>query len=503
MSLVDSRLDRVTMYRLVFWYLVALIVATAILGAFKLSPIDPVALMESTVLVLAAGWLTNRLFAHVFGAIPNGESVYITGMIIVLIMEPAPLTDLAAVGANVVACCWAMASKFIVSVRGRHVFNPAALGVALVGLALDRPATWWVSGEPWLIPLVVTGGLLIVRKLRRVDLVLAFVATNLTAALWWRAPGDALSSVQSALLNSPLMFFAFVMLTEPLTAPQAKLWRIIYGAIVGLLASPDTVIAGFYFTPEVALLAGNLFTLMVSPRGRLILTLERIEKAASGVYEYVFNPDHELAFKPGQYLEWTLPADFADSRGNRRYFTIASAPSEPQVRLGVKFSSNGSAFKLALAQLRPGDRVVASQLAGSFVLPGNPQARLAFVAGGIGITPFSSMLRELLARNEPRDIIVLYGNNRIDEVAYAGLLRWARRELGIPTYLAVRDGADLPGVRTGLINEAMIRECVPDYRSRIFYVSGPRPMVVTTSEILRNMGVPPFHIKTDFFPGFA
>ena len=94
-------------------------------------------------------------------------------------------------------------------------------------------------------------------------------------------PSDALGSVQFALLDSPFFFFAFVMLTEPLTAPQAKLWRIVYGALVGALAAPNIAIAGYYFTPEVALLAGNLLTLVVSPQGRVVLTLERIEQAAA------------------------------------------------------------------------------------------------------------------------------------------------------------------------------------------------------------------------------
>ena len=84
-----------------------------VLGAVHVIAIDPVALGMSTVLVLAGGWIANQIFARVFGAIPNIESVYITGLIIVLIMDPAPLGDLSAAGAIVFASAWAMASKFI------------------------------------------------------------------------------------------------------------------------------------------------------------------------------------------------------------------------------------------------------------------------------------------------------------------------------------------------------------------------------------------------------
>ncbi|MEO8757118.1 MAG: RnfABCDGE type electron transport complex subunit D [Devosia sp.] len=504
MSLVDWFIDRITMYRLVLWYLVALLAAAMALGAVHAINLDPVALGLSTVLVLAGGWIANQIFARVFGAIPNIESVYITGLIIVLIMDPAPLGDLPAAGAIAFASVWAMASKFIFSLRRRHIFNPAALGVVLPALLLDHPATWWVSGQIYLMPLVVIGGLLIIRKLRRFDLVLAFAAANLVATILTGNLADAPTSIQFALLNSPFFFFAFVMLTEPLTAPQTKFWRIIYGAFVGAIASPNIALAGYYFTPEVALLAGNLLTLAVSPKGRVVLTLQRIEQAAIGVYDFVFSPDRALSFAAGQYLEWTLPLQASDGRGNRRYFTIASSPAEPTVRLGVKFAPSGSAFKRGLSQLQPGDQIVASQLAGGFTLPRNPRRKLAFLAGGIGITPFRSMLGDLLERGEARPIAVLYGNNRIDEIAYAAVLKRAREELGIPTYYAVRDAAGAsPDMTVGFIDEAMIRSCVPDFLERHFYVSGPQTMVDASRRTLGLMGVPRRHIKTDFFPGLA
>jgi glycine betaine catabolism B len=502
--LIDRFNDRITMYRLVLWYLVGLVGAALVLGALHVIQVDPVALALSTVLVLSGGWIANQIFARIFGAVPNIESVYITGLIIVLIMDPAPVGDLVAAGAIAFASAWAMASKFILSLRRRHIFNPAALGVALPALLLDHPATWWVSGQIWLMPLVVAGGLLIVRKLRRFDLVLAFAAANLMATVATGGAADALTSLRFALFESPFLFFAFVMLTEPLTAPQAKGWRVAYGALVGVLASPNMSIGGYYFTPEMALLVGNLLALAVVPKGRVILTLERIEKAAAGVYDFIFRPDRSLSFAAGQYLEWTLPVSGPDSRGNRRYFTIASAPSNETVRLGVKFSPNGSAFKQGLASLQPGDRIVASQLAGSFTLPRHPRRKLVFIAGGIGITPFRSMLEDLLQRGEARPITVLYGNNRIEDVAYFDVLKRAREELGIRTHYAVRTAeGPATGLRIGLIDAAMIDECVPDYRERVFYISGPQAMVSATCATLRAMGVPRRRIKTDFFPGLT
>ena len=502
---IDRLLDRVTMYRLVLWYLIALLLAAVSLGLLHLAIIDPVALGLSAVLVLTGGWLANQIFARVFGAIPNIESVYITGLIIVLIMDPARLGgSLSAAGAIVFASAWAMASKFIFSLRRRHIFNPAALGVALPALLLDHPATWWVSGQLWLMPLVIVGGLLIVRKLRRFDLILSFALVNLALTIWMGNPTDALGSIRLALFDSPFFFFAFVMLTEPLTAPQSKLWRLAYGGLVGALAAPNVSLFGYYFTPEVALLVGNFLTLAVSPAGRVVLTLERIEQVAAGVYDYIFRPDRTFGFAAGQYLEWTLPLKSSDGRGNRRYFTIASAPADELLRLGVKFVENGSAFKRGLAELRPGDKIVASQLAGEFTLPRRVDRKLAFIAGGIGITPFRSMIEQLLEDGERRPITILYGNNRIEEIAYPELLKRARHELGIHTYYSVREAANAPPeVHVGFIDEGMIVRCVPDYLQRTFYISGPQAMVAATRQTLHGLGVPLRRIRTDFFPGLA
>jgi ferredoxin-NADP reductase/Na+-translocating ferredoxin:NAD+ oxidoreductase RnfD subunit len=504
LSLIDRWIDRTTMYRLVLYYLVALLGGAFLLGMFHVIAIDPTALAFSAVLVTAACWLANLVFARVFGAVPNHESVYITAIILTLILDPTTATNLPGVGLLLFASVWAMASKFILAGRRRHIFNPAAIGVALPGLLLAEPASWWISTVTPLLPVIVLGGLLLIRKLRRFDLILAFAAANLVTTLLTSAPGDALTEVRLTVMESPFLFFAFVMLTEPLTAPQHKVWRLVYGALVGLLAAPNVQVAGYYFTPEVALLAGNLLTFAVSPQGRVMLTLERIEEAASGAYDFVFRPDRRLAFAAGQYLEWTLPVRRPDDRGNRRYFTIASAPAEANLRLGVKFAATGSAFKRELAELRPGDTIVASQLAGSFTLPRDHQRKLAFIAGGIGITPFRSMIEDIFNTGETRPVVVLYGNRSASEIAYRDLLEAAERQLGISTHYAVleQDGAS-PTMHIGFIDEQLIRSAVPDFAERIFYVSGPQSMVDAERRLLRDMGVPFWRIKTDFFPGLT
>ena len=233
-----------------------------------------------------------------------------------------------------------------------------------------------------------------------------------------------------------------------------------------------------------------------------MLTLERIERAAADTYDFVFTSPHRVAFQAGQYLEWTLGLDRADNRGNRRYFTVASAPTEDEVRLGVKFYRQPSAFKRALGDMVPGDTIHATQIAGNFTLPSDPNKKLAFLAGGIGITPFRSMLQYLIDRGEARPITVLYGCESEEDIAYGDVLEAAERTLGIRTVCAVARGARR-GQYPGMIDARLVKAAIPDFKERTFYISGPQAMVKAVRHTLTGMGVHRTRIKTDFFPGFA
>jgi ferredoxin-NADP reductase len=499
---IDDLLDHVTMYRLVLYYLAALLGTSFVLGFFGLVPHDPTAIAFSMVLITATCWVANWSFARVFGVPANSESIYITALILALILTPVTASDLNGVGVLVFASVWAMASKYIFAIGRKHLFNPAAFAVVLTAFLLDAPATWWVAGNLSLLPVVLIGGALVVRKLRRYDLVATFLVAALATVLATSATDQFGAVVLETLKSSPLFFFAFVMLTEPLTAPTMRWPRIAFAALVGFLFAPNVHIGSFYFTPELALLIGNVFAYVVSAKGRFALTLERIEQTAADTYDFVFRSPRKLAFEAGQYLEWTLGVAHPDNRGNRRYFTVASAPTEAAVRLGVKFYPEASAFKRRLGAMTPGDTIYAAQVAGSFILPAKHDRKLAFLAGGIGITPFRSMLQYLLDKNEARPIVMLYGAESEADLAYREVIETAEANLGIPTYFAVAKGAR-EGQYPGFIDADLVRQAIPDYRERLFYISGPQAMVSTLRQMLLRLGVRRSQIKVDFFPGFA
>lgn len=504
MKFIDDFLNKITMYRLVLYYLTALLVAALFFSFFHILPYSSANLIFSTLVILGASWLTNALFVKGFRAMPNVESVYITSLILALIITPVAPTNYTGIGFLVFASAWAMASKYIFALGKKHIFNPAAFGVAASALVLGQFASWWVGGSLVLLPFVFFGGLLMVRKIHRFDLITAFgVAAFLTIAFTTPGP-DVLTSITETVLHSPIFFLAFVMLTEPLTMPPSRWSRVIYGTIVGFLFAPNIHIGSFYLTPELALLAGNVFAYIMSPKGRFMLTLIEKKELARGTFEFVFASDRPLTFRPGQYLEWTLPHHSSDTRGNRRYFTIASSPTEDTVRLGVKFYRPASTFKRVLWAMQHQDQVSASHVAGDFVLPRNRKKKLVFIAGGIGITPFRSMVQHLIDTRDSRSIVLLYSNKTASEIAYKEVFTSAAQAIGMKTvYALTGEAGHVPGTHAGIIDEELIIKEIPDYQERLFYISGPRGMTEAFKKILQDMGVSRLNIKTDYFPGFA
>ena len=504
---VDNMLNGITMYRLVLYYLIALLGIAVLLSFAGVLGYDPFALLFSIGFLIAACSITNWVFAKAFRVPANAESVYISALILALIITPLQsFDDLWFLGW---AAVLAMTSKYIVAINRKHLFNPIAFAVALTYFAINQSASWWVGNAP-LLPFVLVGGILIVRKIKRADLVISFFATTLVTTLAFSLlNGDnGIAALQRIAVYSPLLFFAFVILTEPLTTPPMRGLRVVYGGLVGILFTPQFHIGSFFTTPEIAILLGNLYSYLVSPKTRLVLSLKQKIEIAPDVYDFIFAPLRKIAFAPGQYMEWTLGHAEPDSRGNRRYFTLASSPTEDQLRLGIKFYEHSSTFKRTMLSLEKNSEIVASQLAGDFVLPRNPRQKCVFIAGGIGITPFRSMIKYLLDTRQRRSIVLFYVNKTVKDIVYKDVFDKAQQQLGIKTIYTVTDTHGLPRAwqgRVGLghITPQLIKLEVPDYLNCLFYISGPKGMVDSFQELLSQLNVQESHIKTDFFPGFA
>jgi glycine betaine catabolism B len=502
---IDNFLNKTTMYKVVLYYLVVLWVIALVFSFFGILSYTPVSMLISLAILLAISYSTNYIFSYVFKVPTNLESIYISVFILALIITPALTPN------EYIFLGWAgilaMSSKYIFAIKHKHIFNPVGFAVAVTAFFIYQSASWWI-GTLVMTPFVLIGGLMIVRKIRRTDLALSFFVVALVSILTFSLlkGGNMYITLSKALFYSPLLFFTFIMITEPLTTPSSRILRILYGILVGFLFAPQMHIGRLYSTPELSLLAGNIFSYLVSSKKRLILKFKYAKQLTSDTSEFVFGSDMPIQFKSGQYLEWTLGHNKVDLRGNRRYFTIASSPTEKDIFLGVKFYEKPSSFKMALAKMNKGDLMIASQLSGDFVLPRNKEKKLVFIAGGIGITPFRSMIKYLIDTKEKRNIVLIYANKTEEDIAYKDILDLATKAFDLKVIYVIsglRNKTRQWTGRIGYIDEKMIQGEIKDFSERIFFISGPSSMVSDVKQTIKNMGVSSGHIKTDFFPGFA
>ncbi len=503
---LDGWLNRVTMYRLVIYYLCGLVGIATVQSWRGELQYPMVTLLGTTVVAVGTCWVINALFAYAFEAPLNHDSAVITGFILALIVGPAQVQS------EYVFLAWAatlaMASKYILARHQVHLFNPAAIAVVATGFFAGETASWWV-GTASLTPFVILGGLLLVRKLRRGDLVWFFVWTALFFSLAWSSVlGVSLAQgFRQLVLNSPVWFLAFVMLTEPVTLPSTRGLQIAYGVLMGVLVIPQLHVGTFYLTPELAVVAANACAYPFCSRRKQQLRLGRAIAIGPGLMDFLYTPSPPLAYQPGQYMEWTLDHDRVDSRGKRRYFTLASSPTERSLRIGVKFAEGSSTFKQALADHSwSGAPIVAAQVAGDFTLPRDADRKLAFIAGGIGVTPFRSMVKYLTDRGENRDVVMLYANRGYEEILYRSVFGEAQRAFTFRPVYIVSDASSVPPAwrgELGRIDAALVERQIPDYRERLFYVSGSPTLVGAVQTALRDLGVKQDQIKTDYFSGLA
>ena len=496
------------MYRLTLYYLTFLVGATVILSFFGILRYNPLDILINSLLAVIVCYAANSFFAKIFKAVTNVESVFITALILTLIIPVLyPLNIEFIIGGSIVA----MAAKYLLTVEKRHLFNPAAVSVAAIALlSPEHSATWWI-GTPVMFPFVFAGGIILMRKIKRENMILKFlVAYLLIIAAGAFIVGGSIPAIfskwQLTVFHSALFFFMFVMLTEPLTSPTTEKLRGFYAYIVALLyATPALNILGVSFTPEISLVLGNVFSYFINPNYRLVLSLKHKLQLSSDTYEFAFDRQKDFRFIPGQYMEWTLPHKNADSRGNRRYFSISSSPTENLLTMTVKFYNPSSSYKKELLSSENGRQIIAAQVAGDFVLPKNLKQPLVFIAGGVGIAPFRSMIQYIIDKNLSVDIILLYTNRTVDDILYSSIFERAKNN-GVKTIYNLTDLEKIPQDwqgTSGHITTQIIQEKISDFAKRIYYISGPQLMVQNFEQTLRDSGINKPQIKTDFFPGYS
>ncbi|HVC18888.1 MAG TPA: FAD-dependent oxidoreductase [Vicinamibacterales bacterium] len=227
---------------------------------------------------------------------------------------------------------------------------------------------------------------------------------------------------------------------------------------------------------------------------------------ATGTGAFVVEPgEGRLTFKAGQTCDLLIPAPLhEDEKGAVRTFSIASSPADPRLMFATRLT--GSAFKRSLMEMPLGTEVDLDGPCGSFTLHQNASKAAVFLAGGIGITPFRSIIQDAVERKLPHDLTLVYSNRTAAASAFmADLTGWAREHPRFHLLATITEPA--PGEPwehlTGLVDAAFITNHVRvDLRTAIFYVAGPGVFVKAMSEALSSAGADPDNVRAEEFAGY-
>lgn len=220
------------------------------------------------------------------------------------------------------------------------------------------------------------------------------------------------------------------------------------------------------------------------------------------VKSFRFFAPGEVSFRAGQFMQVTLMVNGCEQS---KYFSFSSAPSEKGYFEFTK-KMTGSEFSKALESLKVGDKVKIKMPLGAFVLD-EMAPKQAFLSGGIGITPIRSMLNDTFDRRLPIDVVLFYSNRAPEDIVFREELEaMARNQKNFKVVFSLDTSEACPSEwkgKCGFISAEMIKEELPDYAERVFYVCGPPIMVKSLITILQDqMKVPAEKIKVENFMGY-
>lgn len=217
---------------------------------------------------------------------------------------------------------------------------------------------------------------------------------------------------------------------------------------------------------------------------------------------FVFERPEHFQFKAGQYAGFTLinPTE-NDANGHTRRFSLLNAPEENYLAFATRM--HATAYKRVLDQLPVGATIKLAGPAGNFVLHHEPAIPAVFIAGGIGITPFYSMIAHAYAQQSPQSLHLFYGNTTLENTAFLTDLRHFAAENPhfhlIPTL--EQAPADWQEER-GRITPDMLMRHLTDIHQPIYYICGSPAMVKGVQAMLEAMGIAADKIRAEDFPGY-
>jgi ferredoxin-NADP reductase len=226
---------------------------------------------------------------------------------------------------------------------------------------------------------------------------------------------------------------------------------------------------------------------------------------ADGTMAFEFEKPAAWTFDAGQFIDVTLlkPGE-TDAEGNTRGFSIASAPFEDKLMIATRMRN--TAFKRVLKTLPLGSEVKIEGPFGDLRLHNNTGRPAVIVSGGIGITPFRSILMQAVNEKRTHRILFFYANRRPEDAVFLEDMRALARESARYTFVPTMTEMEKSHVpwdgERGRIDQQMLSKYLTGITSAIYYVTGPPGMVKGLRTVLKATGVDTDDIRTEEFTGY-
>lgn len=235
------------------------------------------------------------------------------------------------------------------------------------------------------------------------------------------------------------------------------------------------------------------------------VALKQRREVADGTMAFYFSKPPGFTFKPGQFCDFTLvdPPE-TDAEGNVRAFSIASAPHEEELVIATRMRD--TAFKRVLRTMPLGTEIQIEGPMGNLILHNNAARPGVFLTGGIGITPFRSLVLHAAKNALPHSLFLFYSNRRPEDAAFLEELEVVQKQNPKYRFIGTMTRADQSKRHwqgeTGYIRREMLQKFLPDLTNPIYYIAGPPAMVAAMRTMLNETGVNDDDIRTEEFAGY-
>lgn len=237
----------------------------------------------------------------------------------------------------------------------------------------------------------------------------------------------------------------------------------------------------------------------------LPIKLIKKEEVAEGTMAFHFTKPENLTYKSGQSMDMFLidPPE-TDQEGNKRSFSFTSAPYEDYISIATRMRD--TAFKHVLKVMDENQQVQIEAPFGSMTLHNDTAKPAVILAGGIGITPFYSIVKEAAHDKLPHKIFLFYSNRRPEDTAFLKELQELEKQNPnfklVATMTDMDESAQPWAGETGYITKEMVAKYVPDITSVIGYLAGPASMVSAMRKLFNEAGLNDDYIRSEEFTGY-